>query len=160
MQLSVCVNNLKVFTLTTTVYKGVDLLTQFWLYGLELSDLDVQFLKGNLLCNKDHLVLYWQKTCPWGLRFSSLCMSQSIPVIVDHPSFLMRSAICPELFYKIEPLLSVFLWVIYVLELLKLMLHVDVLVPSSSHLSQKQSHKEISLAVIICQLTVVYTTKS
>lgn len=48
----------------------------------------------------------------------------------------------------------------YTSELQKPMLHVNVLVPSSSYLSQKQANKEISLAVIICQLTVVYTTKS
>jgi len=56
--------------------------------------------------------------------------------------------------------LTVFLYVIYVSALQKLMLHVNILVPSSSHLSQKQSNKEIPLAIIICQLTVVYTTKS
>ena len=40
------------------------------------------------------------------------------------------------------------------------MLNAEVLVPLSSYLAQKQSNQEISLAVVICQLTVVYTTQS
>lgn len=40
------------------------------------------------------------------------------------------------------------------------MLNAEVLVPLSSYLTQKQSNQEISLAVVICQLTVVYTTQS
>lgn len=93
---------------------------------------------------------------------SQFCRLWSISTIdiLTNTSFLIVSVIWATLFYKTELLLTVFLYVIYVSALQKLMLHVNILVPSSSHLSQKQSNKEIPLAIIICQLTVVYTTKS
>lgn len=93
---------------------------------------------------------------------SQFCRLWSISTIgiLTNTNFLIVSVIWATLFYKTELLLTVFLYVIYVSALQKLMLHVNILVPSSSHLSQKQSNKEIPLAIIICQLTVVYTTKS
>lgn len=93
---------------------------------------------------------------------SQFCRLWSISTIgiLTNTNFLIVSVIWATLFYKTELFLTVFLYVIYVSALQKLMLHVNILVPSSSHLSQKQSNKEIPLAIIICQLTVVYTTKS
>lgn len=92
-------------------------------------------------------------------QFCRLCSISTIGILTN-TNFLIVSVIWATLFYKTELLLTVFLYVIYVSALQKLMLHVNILVPSSSHLSQKQSNKEIPLAIIICQLTVVYTTKS
>lgn len=97
-----------------------------------------------------------------GAKRSQFCRLWSISTIgiLTNTNFLIVSVIWATLFYKTELFLTVFLYVIYVSALQKLMLHVNILVPSSSHLSQKQSNKEIPLAIIICQLTVVYTTKS
>ena len=127
----------------STVLTEVSLLTQIQLYLLKLSDRGVQTVFLFIKRKRAHEVSILKVIIHFHRR---------------HPyKYLPSNSFCHLSRPNHYCLLSCTL---FMFQNYKTYIICQCPIPSSSHLSQKQANKEISLAVIICQLTVVHTTKS